>query len=451
MFCPNCGKRNDDEALFCGACGQSLVEFKEEVQSGPLRASEEEKTAEETVSSEMPSGKSSEAVEEAVPSDISSEAAEEVVPLQMSTEETKSDQEKEEQEIREWKEGSEPKNLPKEKKPFSKRIWVILAEAVILTAALVAFVKIGSAQFGPKKVVQAYIKELNSGNYDAAYDLLHIDNGQSDLLSKKSFASVMQEDEFAKSKNATVNSVGGTYGGMTEAVAKISYGNGEDKTLTLIKTDKKGFFFFPKWKVKVDESLLAKKIAVRTPKGATVTVDNNKIEVKQPTESVDISALFVGKHRITSSLAGITVNRDINITNDDQTVDLTGGYIPDKKTQETMAKDGYELLSKYYEGLSKKKWSIVSDCISGSGTSIKESFEHTDSAIAYSKLSGNTAKLSSDGIRVNEDGEITYTMDFSYNIYTSYDKMEPSKLSDKHAEIVFVYKEEKWQIQDGSI
>ena len=72
MFCPNCGTKNEDDALFCGNCGTRLVI--DVPQETPVQESVEEEPEETPVQENVPAEPEETPVQESVPAERSSSA-----------------------------------------------------------------------------------------------------------------------------------------------------------------------------------------------------------------------------------------------------------------------------------------------------------------------------------------------------------------------------------------
>ena len=64
MFCPNCGTKNEDDALFCGNCGTRLVI--DVPQETPVQESVEEEPEVTPVQENVPAGSEETPVQESV-------------------------------------------------------------------------------------------------------------------------------------------------------------------------------------------------------------------------------------------------------------------------------------------------------------------------------------------------------------------------------------------------
>ena len=128
MFCPNCGTKNEDEALFCGNCGTRLVI--DVPQETPVQESVEEEPEVTPVQESVP-----------------------VQPQQVFGQ-----QPVQQAQFTGQVSGQQPAN----KKParFPKGIIAIVAAGVAVIAAVIIFVCVGKNMTDYKKTAKQYVKAV---------------------------------------------------------------------------------------------------------------------------------------------------------------------------------------------------------------------------------------------------------------------------------------------------
>ncbi len=247
MFCEKCGTKNEDGAIFCENCGNKLIveEF----------AKKEKFTAPNLNS-----------------------------------------------------EGGENRAVTIEKKPMSLKNKIILIVVLVLAVLLVGAYNLGKHFADPKRVVENYVENMLSKNYNDAFNSLDFEDNE--FTQKSDFAKVMKnngenwnfanytiteelsEDPFLKSYKVSYHKKGAS--------------DSEELYVTLVKQNEKKYLLFDDYKVSVKE-LLAKDFSVVVPEEATVYIDQTKVSEKYVAEDEEldkglkkyiIPSVFEGAHRV---------------------------------------------------------------------------------------------------------------------------------------------------------
>ena len=185
MFCPNCGTKNEDEALFCGNCGTRLVI--DVPQETPVQesvpAEPEATSAQENVPAEpetTPEQESAPAEPEATPEQERAPAEPESAPVQESVpvqpQQTFGQQPVQPAQFTGQTFGQQPVN----NKParFPKGIIAIVAAGVAVIAAIIIFVCVGKNVTDYKKTAKQYVKAVAECEWNDAYSLINLPDGE---------------------------------------------------------------------------------------------------------------------------------------------------------------------------------------------------------------------------------------------------------------------------------
>ncbi len=181
MFCPNCGTNNDDEALFCGNCGTRLVI---------------------DVPQETP-------VQESAPVQPEETPVQESVPVQ--PQQTFGQQPVQQAQFAGKISGQVPGQQPVNKKPagFPKSIIAIVAAGVAVIAAIIIFVCVGKNVTDYKKTAKQYVKAVAECEWDDAYSLLNLPDGE--YLTKDAFINVHEDATGEKVEKMAADDIVSTY------------------------------------------------------------------------------------------------------------------------------------------------------------------------------------------------------------------------------------------------
>ena len=145
MFCPNCGTKNEDEALFCGNCGTRLVI--DVPQETPVQESVEEEPEVTSVQENVSAEPEETPVQESVPVQPQQVFGQQPVQQAQFTGQVS---------------GQQPAN--KKTARFPKGIIAIVAAGVAVIAAIIIFVCVGKNVTDYKKTAKQYVKAVESVN-----------------------------------------------------------------------------------------------------------------------------------------------------------------------------------------------------------------------------------------------------------------------------------------------
>lgn len=232
MFCPNCGTKNDDAAVFCVNCGTPLMqEQPQETQANaPVQP-------QQNVEQQMQFGSQPQFAQQAAPK--------------------------------------------KQFKVTKKMIAIGAAVAAILVAVIV-FVGVGKTGSDYKKTAKKYAQAVLKCDWDTAYDMVNLP--ESEFLTKEAFKSVNKETTPKTPSAIVVTEIPNyPYEGSTPQVGKdvtVTYSTpGASQSYMNLYMDvspKKYMLFFKQYKVSSD-TLVSSDIKIRVPAGSKLFV--NDVEV----------------------------------------------------------------------------------------------------------------------------------------------------------------------------
>ncbi|MCI1965532.1 MAG: zinc-ribbon domain-containing protein [Oscillospiraceae bacterium] len=249
MFCPQCGTKNNDDAVVCSNCGADVSQAFSEAQTSPQNQT----------GAQFQTSASNSSVAPTYVYQSGTAAVKARIQLKKSTK-------------------------------------IILAAIVVFIVACTVLYNIAKQMSSPRNVAQTYFGTIQNHNWEKAYSLLDIK--ESDFLNKANFVKMMKESvemnkivnyrildektQKASKADGKSNQKKGSLsaGGLTKAV-KVQYivqGETEPQTVSmiLIKHPQRKFFLFDTWKVSSEEYITSE-AEITVPDGTTVYLDGVKI------------------------------------------------------------------------------------------------------------------------------------------------------------------------------
>lgn len=335
MFCPNCGTKCDDGAVFCGNCGtalsnetetnaasvdtaaQSAAEITEEA-AAPVEEKAEEKAAasvEEKVE-EAAAHMEEEKTEETVASaekkaDDTASVVPPVTPITPVTPVTpvqpqfNNGQPAQPNNGAAMWSGQQPNQFngqpvqpqpnqfngqplqqnaqKKAKKPFKIPVAAIVAvvAVVVIAIAAVVFTVIGKNSTDYKKTVKTYVEAVAKGDYEKAFN--YVDLPESEFLTAEAFRMANGDAIVGDVTSLNVSDAYATVAAVDVKKVNVNYvlsiGKAENLTLDLKKSDEKFMLFFNKYEI-MGDSLVKKDVVVIVPKGMSLKVNNIAVDSK---------------------------------------------------------------------------------------------------------------------------------------------------------------------------
>ena len=492
MFCPNCGTKNDEEALFCGNCGTRLLidvpqETPVQPEVTPVQESAPAQPEVTPVQESAPAQPEVTPVQESVPVQPevtpvqeSAPAQPEVTPVQESVpvqpQQAFGQQPVQQAQFAGQISGQVPGQQPVNKKParFPKSIIAIVAAGVAVIAAIIIFVCVGKNVTDYKKTAKQYVKAVAECEWNDAYSLLNLPDGE--FLTKDAFINVHADATGEKVEKMAADDIVSTYsktpGNKAVKVGYITDSGMQYDDVYLTVANKHYMLFFKKYKVSA-ENLVVKDITVKVPKGLTLYINDTIVgdgyksdASKNGSSSSDeyvIPYLFYGKN-------------DIKVTGDfieDYTTQLYAAYDEDTFTVgtynvkyvdskleelETQAKTDVDAIVGAVQA--KKDYSAISDRIcneekknlESTYKSIYDSYNDSYKTVSDLKITKFTTSITDTSFRVDSDDgcpmvKVSIKIGYTYKIqYSGSDKANDKNNTNNSAYIYYKYEDGNWKI-----
>ncbi len=304
MFCPNCGNKNEDDAVFCGFCGTRILEeTPPPVQNGYYN--------------NAPGGYYG-------------------APADMQT-------------------------LPK--KQVNKCMVAALVEMAVLVLAVTAFILIGKNAYGYERTAEQFFQALESGNWEQAYEDLDI--SESEFIDKKHFADINRNQEtteinqfhvLEKNENGISANVTIQYSEKGSSDVSLMY-------LTLNKQPKKKFLLFDEWKVSSSQ-YVSQNFYIEVPKGAVLYLDGEEVPEKMREEdecSYLIPRLFTGNHTLAIQIGDFTgAGEEVYVAGEGSSAGIYSLNLSEEQQQELIRLAYEDLQEIINAGIEGKGFSAVS-------------------------------------------------------------------------------------------
>lgn len=438
MFCPECGTKNEDGALFCENCGAKM-----EV---------------EAVQVDATNAQPAQPAQGQAPQQVNQ-------PVQ-----------------------------PKQAVQLSKGTKVAIIGAVIAVIAIVILVNIVKKSVSPESVATNYFKAVAEADWEEVYS--YYDLSEDDFINKNMFSKSVKgrkkinytnyairqstkniDEAISEAAKRENNNEDGIYKTINiEYAEKNSDSTNQVYAVKLVKLAKKKMLFFDNWKV-IPEETMAKKYQIRTLKGLDVYVDGKKLSDKylqddkekssyeDTIDVYEIEAMFRGNHKLEFKGDFIeTFKEDVEVS-----AGSSDGYsYTNPKIKETfideLKKNSEVIVEKLYtSAIDDKKFSEI-DLPYGIFEEEKTNIEQR-----YDDLCNNVDKVSySGGIKLKSfekkefevtdessyitEGTVSATISYRLKYKGEFIKEKNDKEEKKKAEddvrgtMSFKYVDGKWQI-----
>lgn len=411
MFCPNCGMKNDEDALFCESCGTRLTD---EQQPEPAQVQTELVQAESVQ-----------------PSEYYTAPAEYQTPA-----------------------------------PMEKNKVILVVEVILAVAAIALFICTGKNIFSVDHVAGNYFKTLMDADWDKVYDFLDVT--ETEFINKDAFVAAQEGNE-AQNYN-TYNVKSDTSSGILADVV-ITYGTKEGERteyVTLNKQKQKKFFMFDSWKVNAID-YVCKNITVDVPDGVEIHLDGKKISSEYLEDSEDgnqeyiIPAVFFGEHEVEFAIDGLDkVTEHVYVDEDDYYISCNAWSISEDE-QKKIVNELYLDIQKIYKAeIAGEDYSNVSSLFSTRAREDAE-FGYTNlsdqlsggevSKIQFNNISADSMGAYIEGGRVYSSVHVSYEYSVNYMSYDYWDgRFYPETASDSgEAYCTMEYEDGKWLLADFSV
>lgn len=493
MFCPNCGTKNIENALFCCNCGIKLEDFTQtptpavEPENTP-EAEAADNTAEATATTE-PSAESEIPMEPEVTSvpEVTVEPEENTesqipnpnsAPANTASYQMPNQPQMQPNAYAAPNGYSAPVYAPQRapRKPINPFMIVSLVEIVAFCIMIAVFFKVGQNTFGYENVAKNYFKSIADCDWDQVYGELELK--ESAFINKDAFLEMRKEDD--KISYSKINAES-TADKNTALVTITYYEKGSDYAsgelqVKLTRQSKKSFLFFDNWKVSSD-NYVVNDFTIYAPQGADVYLDNQVIPDKYITKKsstpdsdcYQIPQMFAGTHTSFISLDGFTgPETPVYAQYDYDYLSLEYDSLSvTSKQQEEILNTAYSILQKELAaGVAGNDFSTIEDLFADDyvadakdsyNSYFLDSFTASGSRSAVKKLSLNNVTGSFSDFRISS-GTIYAEVIISYDYTVDYrkkdwwtDKFEKATYdSDTSTRYYLQYQDGTWKLCSSS-
>lgn len=505
MFCPNCGTKNIENALFCCNCGIKLEDFTQtptpavEPENTPEteaadNTAEAAATTEPSVESEIPMEPEVTSVPEVtVEPEENTESEEAAEPTTTTAADSvynspqtgsfyQAPQQTQDAQIPNAYAApngySAPVYAPQRapRKPINPFMIVSLVEIVAFCIMIAVFFKVGQNTFGYENVAKNYFKSIADCDWDQVYGELELK--ESAFINKDAFLEMRKEDD--KISYSKINAES-TADKNTALVTITYYEKGSDYAsgelqVKLTRQSKKSFLFFDNWKVSSD-NYVVNDFTIYAPQGADVYLDNQVIPDKYITKKsstpdsdcYQIPQMFAGTHTSFISLDGFTgPETPVYAQYDYDYLSLEYDSLSvTSKQQEEILNTAYSILQKELAaGVAGNDFSTIEDLFADDyvadakdsyNSYFLDSFTASGSRSAVKKLSLNNVTGSFSDFRISS-GTIYAEVIISYDYTVDYrkkdwwtDKFEKATYdSDTSTRYYLQYQDGTWKLCSSS-
>lgn len=425
MFCPECGTKNDDDAVFCANCGTRIKE--DSVVSGQMQQDT------------MPAGQ----------------------PL-------------------------ENNNTVPVSKPIklSKKMTVCIAAVAAVIAVVLVFFNVGKSITDYKKTAQKYVAAVQEGDWEKAFSLLNLPEGE--FLTKEAFVQAKSSNTKVEITDITSRDVTDVEGMLSEdekglgtkyVAVTYAYAGSSSNTeyITLDRLKSKSMFIFNQYKVSTD-GIVAFGSIIKVPSGSTLVI--NGVEASKSYMDTDKSTQKLDYYVIPYMFQGYNV---IRVENDyaeplEQTVSFYGkadSYtisVSDMTFKEDMLESvktqAKSDLEKIIAGaVAQKKFSETGVSVLASAETTLESTytknivgdcHSTYSDIKTLTVSNVSPKISSNNVSIDSNDGLPYVcVELGYQLAGTYSYRNNAPVEGKNnsasATLRYKYSDNQWKLYKMSV
>ena len=507
MFCPNCGTKNIENALFCCNCGIKLENFAPT--PAPAVEPEETDTTEHTTEPEETTEsqnaiQSEETAEAAEPEPATTTAADSFYNSPQTDSFYQTPQQPQDTQTQNpnpapantasYQIPNQPQMQPNAyadpngysapvyapqrtpHKPVNPFMIVSFVEIVAFCIMIAVFFNVGQNTFGYENVAKNYFKSIADCDWDQVYNELELK--ESAFINKDAFLEMRKEDDkisYSKIKVESVSDKNTAHVNITYYEKGSDYASGELQ-VKLTRQPKKSFLFFDNWKVSPD-NYVVNDFTIYAPQGADVYLDNQVIPDKYITKKsstpdsdcYQIPQMFAGTHTSFISLDGFTgPETPVYAQYDYDYLSLEYDSLSvTSKQQEEILNTAYSILQKELAaGVAGNDFSTIEDLFADDSVAdakdsynsyFLDNFTASGSRSAVKKLSLNNVTGSFSDFRISS-GTIYAEVILSYDYTVDYrkkdwwtDKFEKATYdSDTSTRYYLQYQDGTWKLCSSS-
>jgi|GEM_PF-2771836 len=291
MYCPECGKKNDDDAVYCEYCGIRIETTRDDTATKLNTMyikenyidDEEEEDELETIRSGL-----STKTNDAETGDTSNPPYKAKKNKDISL--------------------VLPNRNKNRKIKFLRHYGFIAGQIIICFLLIYSFQLIGKKTFSPEKYAEGYFKSLADTDWNQVYEYLKLP--ESEELTKSNFIRSVAGTAGIDYSNLSIDVVSEGKDTATVDISYILADTGAAKTLILelVKAEESRFLFFDIWKIDAN-NLLAIDTDFQMQEGAQVTLDEETVQFEDT--SARISYLFAGNHLIEISMEDMETIKEV--------------------------------------------------------------------------------------------------------------------------------------------
>ena len=365
MYCPECGKNNLDQAVFCEDCGTMI-----KANAAPSTAVNVAPTVETHTASPVEAY--------AAPS-MEGNAANMTVPsMQGHAEEMRMPEVQRPQSTTTM--GPQGGGAGYPRKSMSKLRKFILVELILLVAVCFGFYKMGMLNTSPERVAKEFVMDMNERNWSSLYDRLWI--MEEKFTSKEMLGKGFPKGDPVPAKNYSISEtdISENRNAATVWVEFMVPGRGESSMIgvSLVKDEEKRFFLFDTWKVVPD--FMVYDYSLEVPKGAKVTLGGVELDASYKVDEDDalsyynIPAVFSGDYEILVSQEPMMEYRE-EVDTDDGYFSLQNMYLSDEIQRALIEKAGKLFDETYRAAFADKSFNEISSLFQGEKTKVNPETE----------------------------------------------------------------------------
>ncbi len=272
MFCPNCGMKMDDGAVFCGGCGYSRAPENKafaEYKANPNPAPEVQKVQE---AQHAPNNQNQPVKNAPQQKAAPSKAQAQNQPVKNAPQQkaaSKAQAQKQPAKKAEAKKQKPPKQKKKKKKGIIVVILLILMAMALVVVGAVGLI-VGSFFFTPEAAAKDFASKLSQQDTGKMYDMMFADDG---YVTYEQFEEKYNNDgdflyNYSGNSNYTVDKLG-------ETAFEINFSGDSALYVEVIKA-KDGFLYFDDYQIKTADCV---GYDLYIPDGATATVNGVAVSI----------------------------------------------------------------------------------------------------------------------------------------------------------------------------
>lgn len=468
MFCPNCGAKCEDDALFCESCGTSLAEAARELASVQPEQTNENVRENEHLEAEAASTTGTETGQVQQVESSRNQEAPQTGGQQFNGQQYAG------QPVGAPMYGQPMPPKPKKRFKLSKPLIGILAAVAVIMIAAVVFVCVGLSATNYKKTAEKYVKACVSGDYETAYGYMNLP--ESEFLSLEVYKQINGD---AKTSEISEIEAQDSYSGGTSIVKPLDIkytlkNGGSDWTfLTMEKTEGNYLLFFKKYKVSA-EDIIAKDVMIKVPEGMKLTLNGVEVTDQYVKEEYknkstgyvyyEIPYLFQGGNKVVVSGDNIEeYSEEMDVAYDEQSCYISNSALKVKEnvlnTLKEQAKQDLEKIAA--AGLANKEFSEISSLAAATyknkaessyRSDVKNTLHSNSREVSELKMNDIKTSINSTGYQISTEGLQYIKVSVSYSLtgkyaYKNFDS-EPREGTGKSssASITYAFEDGKWSI-----